>query len=269
MNSRSALNQVKIKVRREVLLRRHFTVAEIVGATGLNPESVRTELQRMKEQELLTSERQGKQSQYHITADPEKRLALSQSLYAFDPSDSSAQFPMSDFYQQAKQCLDNAMSAPEDRPELIEEITALLDRADGEQGVVSASEGVLSYMGFERARLAYLMGKAEAAARSFQALRPFFESVNNTAIVQDIEEFLLTIKLEFDRVDFASGGPGKKLREYIHAHRSRGPLLPTLANMLDHSPHVGTRMRITAPDLNPAREFFGSQLSPRTAALAA
>ncbi len=271
MNPKTALNQVKMQVRKEALVRRVFTVADIVDATGLNPESVRTELQRMKEQKLLASERRGKQCQYSLATDPEMRLALSQSLYTFLlPAVSLANLPVSDAYKQAQQRLDTALNTEGDCSQLLVEAKELLEQAAQEEGHVSASEAVLSYLGYERARLAYLSGKHTAAERSFQALRPFFESIHDMDMVCYIDEFLLIIRqLASDSVSFAMEGPGRELREYLRQHRSRGPLLPRLVNMLDQTPHRTSNMAIASTDYNAAKAFFGERLNPLPAALAA
>ena len=90
MSAQAMHDEVKFKVRQNALFLREFTISQLVHATGLNPESVRTEVQRLEQEGFIVPEcRPGqREARYRLSGDPEKRLELSRSLDAFYPSPS-------------------------------------------------------------------------------------------------------------------------------------------------------------------------------------
>jgi len=202
MAPRIGMSQVKFKVRHNALLLREFTVADMIRATGLNPESVRTELQRMKQEGLLASrpypdkpkKRGGRPAIYHLTDDPEARLALSQSIEAFYPPPPPADRPTSRHYQSARQLLDGAQTVDDrQRERLLADAEHDLEIAEQAEGGSLAPERVKAYLQYERARLAYLRDEYEEAERSFEALREFFVDAHDEAMVRRINEFRLCL----------------------------------------------------------------------------
>ena len=200
MAVKTGKSQVKFKVRYNALIFREFTVSDMVRATGLNPESIRTELQRMKQEGLLTSERHpqkhdkrgGHPSIYRLADDPEARLALSESIEAFYPSLPTGNEPTSRHYMSAKQTLDLAQTA--DEPECKQLLAAVkddLEIAEQAEGGSLASDSVKAHLQYERARFVYLKGKHELAQELLNSLSQFFMSVNNTAMTQKVQEFQL------------------------------------------------------------------------------
>lgn len=214
MVSRTGMSQVKFKVRYNALLLREFTVADMVRATGQNPESVRTELQRMKQEGLLTSQpheekpkkRGGRPALYRLTDDPEARLALSQSIEAFYPPPPAAERPTSRHYLSAQKLLDQAQAAEDPKSErLLSDAERDLEMAEQAEGSSLAPQSVKAYLQYERARLAYLRGNCEEAEESFEALRGFFTDFDDEVIVRRIDEFRLCLEA-WRR--FAAGRPG-------------------------------------------------------------
>ena len=127
METRSGMSVIKSKVRLNALLWREFTAAQMVEITGLKPESVRTELQRMKAEGLLEvssapqpadqkRKRGGQPVVYRLSSDPEKRLGLSRSVEAFHPEVSQPQHPTSRHFVLATRLLNQA-SAEKDTPQ--------------------------------------------------------------------------------------------------------------------------------------------------------
>lgn len=202
MSDRTDMGQVKFKVRHNALLLREFTVEDIVRATRLNPESVRTELQRMRQEGLLTSEphpsdsgkRGAPPSLYKLTEDPEARLALAESVEAFYPSIPSTEQPTSRHFESARRLLSEAqaLDGPQ-RERLLAVAEHDLEMTSHAEGGDLASESVKAYLEYEWARLAYLRNKYEKAEERFEALRGFFVSAQNEAMVKRIDEFRLCL----------------------------------------------------------------------------
>jgi hypothetical protein len=202
MSVKTGMNQVKFKVRYNALILREFTVSDMVRATGLNPESIRTELQRMKQEGLLVAaphpekhdKRGGHPSIYRLADDPEMRLALSESIEAFYPPLPVDDQPTSRHYASAKQWIDRAQTAdgPQCKP-LLAAAEHDLEIAEQAEGGGLASDSVKAYLQYERARLAYLKGKHELAQELLNSLSQFFMSANNTAMTQKVHEFQLCL----------------------------------------------------------------------------
>jgi hypothetical protein len=197
------MSQVRLKVRYNTLLLREFTVADLVRATGLNPESIRTELQRMKQQGLLSTHRLldkpkkqgGQPALYRLADDPEARLALSQSIEALYPPLPQTDRPTSRFYESAQRLLDQALSTEiSQREGLLSIAEHDLDMAEQSEGGDLASEKVLAYLQYERARLAYLHGEYEVAQQYFKSLQSFFTGIHDEIMTGQINEFMLCIQ---------------------------------------------------------------------------
>jgi hypothetical protein len=202
MSVKTGMNQVKFKVRYNALILREFTVSDMIRATGLNPESIRTELQRMKQEGLLIAaphpekhdKRGGHPSIYRLTDDPEMRLALSESIEAFYPPLPVDDQPTSRHYASAKQLIDRAQTA--DGPQCKQLLAAAehdLEIAEQAEGGSLASDSVKAYLQYERARVAYLRRKDELAQELFSSLSQFFASTNNTVMVRKVHEFQLCL----------------------------------------------------------------------------
>lgn len=202
MTHRVGMSQVKFKVRYHALLLREFTVADIVSATGLNPESVRTELQRMRQDGLLrseaqpsTEERHGRASLYRLTDDPEARLTLSRSVEAFYPPPPPNNRPTSRHYQLAQQLLDQALNTTNSqRHQLLEDAVRALEMA--EQAEYDETASIKAYFDYERARLAYLRGEYEQAEHAFKQLRERFSASDDQALLRRVEEFLVCVDVQ-------------------------------------------------------------------------
>jgi hypothetical protein len=197
------MSEVKFRVRHNALLLHEFTTADMVRATGLNPESVRTELQRMKREGLLISrphpdkpkKRGGHPALYRLTDNPEARLALSESVEAFYPSLSSADQPTSRHYLLAQQLLDHAQTVENvQRKRLLLDADQALEMAEQAEGGSLAPKRIQAYLRYERARLSYLRGDYKEAKISFESLRDFFVEVQDEIMIRHTDESLLCLK---------------------------------------------------------------------------
>lgn len=197
MTQRANMSQVKLKVRYNALLLREFKVADIVRATGLKSESVRTELQRMKQEGLLVAGPDGEHTGrgappavYRLTDDPERRLTLSQSVAAFYPPPETPERPSSRRYRSAQQLLDRALNSKgAQRREYLAAAERDLQIATEAEGGEFASEQVKAYLRYEHARLLYLRGDYGQAKQEFAALRPIFAAIGEETMLQRVKEF--------------------------------------------------------------------------------
>jgi DNA-binding transcriptional ArsR family regulator len=197
MTQRATMSQVKFKVRYNALVLREFKVSDIVEATGLKPESVRTELQRMKAEGLLTAGPDGEHTGrgappavYRLTDDPERRLALSESVAAFYPAPPTVDRPSSGAYRRAQQLLDRALNAKgRERKQLLAVAERALAHAAEAEGGEWASEPVKAYLRYECARLRYLQSDYAEAKSEFAALRPVFATLGDDGQAQRAGEF--------------------------------------------------------------------------------
>jgi RNA polymerase sigma factor (sigma-70 family) len=204
MTHRVGMSQVKFKVRYHALLLREFTVADMIRATGLNPESVRTELQRMRQDGLLRSEphpgsapeQHPRAALYRLTDDPEARLALSRSIEAFYPPTVPTDRPTSRHYRIAQQLLDQALNSGEpQRRQLLDDALSALEMAAQAEGQ-AASASIKAYLDYEQARLAYLRGDYPRAARDFARLHDFFSACHDEALLKRIKEFQVCLEVQ-------------------------------------------------------------------------
>ncbi len=266
MNHRASMSEVKFKVRHNALLLRGFTVADIVRATGLNPESVRTELQRMKREGLLISrphpdkpkKRGGHPALYQLTDDPEARLALSESIEAFYPPTPPAGRPTSRHYLLAQQLLNLAQTAEDpQRKRLLFEAERDLKMAEQAEGGGLAPKRIQAYLRYERARLFYLRGEHEEARESLESLREFFVEVQDEMMIRHTDESLLCLKA-WDC--FATGMPygvgeaalARCLFNTLtkEAYRTDSPLTSLLVQLVDQlSRTADEKVRAAAFDL--------------------
>ncbi len=204
-------SEVKFKVRQNALLLREFTIAHLVRATGLNPESVRTEVQRLRKEGFIVSERRPgrREAFYRLSDDPEKRLALSRSVEAFypEPPEPVPPRPTSRLYQAALLSLDQAEREKGKRREaLLAQAAHQLEGAWQAEGASRAPELVQAHILRERGRLAYLQGQREPARELLTQAREAFAAAGLESEVRLIDSDLVYLEARH-RID-ASGAVG-------------------------------------------------------------
>lgn len=195
-------NQVKFKVRHSALLLKEFTVADIVRATQLKPESVRTELQRMKREGLISSQthpnppkqRGAPPALYCLSEDPELRLELSQSIDAYFPTPPQVERPTSRAYLLAQRLFNRAEEEDgREKEKLLDEAERHLIMAEQAEGGQTAPDNIKIYLQYERARLAYLRGEYEESNKKFKSLNAYFADIGDELTVRLIEEYRICI----------------------------------------------------------------------------
>ena len=207
MATRSGMSGVKFRVRMNALLLCEFTAEQMVRITGLKSESVRTELQRMKQEGLLEvirgtvpadqkRKRGGQSVLYKLVPDSEKRLALSRSVETFYPENPRPPQPTSRHYHLALRLLDQGAEATDDhKRDLLHEAEEELDFALSEEGASRAPEPVRAHIEFQRGRLAYLREQYEQAAESFSLARRALAAAGQIAEAARAEEFILCTEI--------------------------------------------------------------------------
>jgi hypothetical protein len=252
MEPRSAMSEVRFKVRQNALLWREFTAAQMVEITGLKPESVRTELQRMKTEGLLEVGRTpcsvdqkrlrgGQPVVYRLTSDPEKRLALSRSVEAFYPEVPQPQRPTSRHFALAVRLLDQAGSEKDTRKRerLLAEAEEELDFALAEEGAGRAPEVVRSHIEFQRGRVAYLRGRNNQEAENlFRQVRQTLTEASQGAEAALADKFLLCIEARHRWASEDSSRPESRAKVLLAvldevAGQSGDPLLRLLVDLLN------------------------------------
>jgi len=193
-------SEVKLKIRRNALLLRQFTISQLVRATGLNPESVRTEVQRLKQEGFVVSERRPGQREalYRLSDDPEKRLELSRSLEAFYPPPPERPRPTARLYQAALNTLNQAEKAKgRQREELLAQAAHQLEGAWQAEGASRAPDLVQAHLLRERGRLAYLQGtNLDQAHQLLEQAREKFAAAGLEGEVRLVDEYLLCLEME-------------------------------------------------------------------------
>jgi hypothetical protein len=194
---RAMHSEVKLRVRQSALLLREFTISQLVRVTGLNPESVRTEVQRLKREGNVVSGRQAglRERLYRLCDDPEKRLALSRSVETFYPSPPEPQVPTSHHYERALRILDRAETAKgAEREELLRQAEHWLEGAWQSEGASRAPASVQAHIQREQGRLAYLRGDLSRAEAWLQQAREKFVVGNQPGEVRLVDEYLLCVE---------------------------------------------------------------------------
>jgi DNA-binding PadR family transcriptional regulator len=181
-------SEVALKVQQNALMLREFTFVDIKRATRLKDSSVRTQLQRMREQGYLTSDYQEgspRKKLYRLTKDTEKRLELLRRVGAFSSLVSTQEEsvrPNSQAFDRLQQLIEQiycSLLTPAYGQDLLEQATAILRYAwlaegididdaaeqslwgDGEddeddEEEDSTASSIRAYLGFERLHLKYL-----------------------------------------------------------------------------------------------------------------
>jgi hypothetical protein len=216
MSSKAAMSEVRVKVRRYALMLQEFTKAQIVEATGLNPESVRTELRRMIREGLLHSEpmqdkpptQRGRPHVYKLTRDTEKRLALSNSIQAFyTPSrPPTPPRPTSPHYYVAKELLDEVakiglepleLEEIQEQKEMLKSARYHLEFAYHEEwGTGEGVETVLAYLDYERGRLAYLCKELDQSEKYLRKAGDVFNTSGTDTMIAMVDAYLVSIAIQ-------------------------------------------------------------------------
>jgi len=253
MSNPAVHSEVKFKVRRNALLLGEFTIAQLVRATGLNPESVRTEVQRLRQEGMIASEHEPGRREilYRLSDDPEKRLALSRSVEAFypEPPEPVPPRPTSRLYQDARQILDQAeREKDERRAALVRQAVHQLEGAWQAEGASRAPDLVQAHLLREQGRVACLQGKREQAMERFSQARDKFSVAGAESEIRLIDEYLSYLEAR-RRID-ASGAVDAAAQvrcvlELVGAAEHPGPLMCLLADLAQDL-SCTTEERVTA-----------------------
>lgn len=200
MSDRTNYGEVKLKVRRTALVLKEFTVDQLVRDTGLNPNSIRTEIQRLRKKGFITSERVPGQraAKYRLSEDPEKRLELSRSIEEFYPESPKPvlELPTSRLYEAAVEILDRAESVEgKEREDLLRQAEIQIEGAWQTEGASQAPELVKAHLLRERGRLACLQRRTDKAQEFLEEAREKFAAMSLESDVQRVDAYLVYLEL--------------------------------------------------------------------------
>jgi len=145
-------NEVRVNIRRNVLVLKTFTVPQLQAITGLNRQSIHTEVRRMEQEGLVSrvGTEAGKKVAaggrpsvvYRLTSDPEKRFGVLQWIRAFyitvEEKPSELRRPESKHYFIAKETLEEVLGkgsalTPEEKSAYLDQIRKRLEYARQEE----------------------------------------------------------------------------------------------------------------------------------------
>jgi len=254
MTQRSAISgEVKIRIISNALSLEQFTADQMRRATGLNPRSLQTVLQRLKREGYLVSEPVEKAPPgsrrpphvYRLTPDADKRLQLARQVEAFytPPPRLAPPVPTSRHYTAARHLIERLERedvAGEEREATGEKIRHHLKLAASEEGLGvrrdTESEILAAHLALLQARLACLQGRREQAEELLTQARNVFASAGLESEVRLIDEHLLDIeasrRIEISRAPDAAAKVRRILQVLEKAEDfSIGPLMRRLTDL--------------------------------------
>jgi chromosome segregation and condensation protein ScpB len=267
---KAEMSEVKFKVRHYALLLREFTVSDLVAATDLNAESIRTELQRMRKEGLLVSERPAKKQKghpalYKLTSDPEKRLQLSQDVESFfpEPPRPFPPQPTSPHYLVANRIINRLEMSDyrtvEEQKGALQEVIEHLKLAEHEED--ASEELINAYLNLQRARVEYLMEKYETSEILFRKAQVAFNEANLGHEAVRCHEYLTCIQFRQRCSKEVILDPIAKahcILEILGAvvQSSYSPLTIELTNCLDELTRSTAQQPVTLQVVNAAWELM-------------
>jgi hypothetical protein len=175
MIDKEQMSAVKFRVRHKALRLGQFTVDQMVKETGLKRESVSTEVQRMKKEGLLGTQRLAKSPEdkasvvgarprlYVLTPDLQKRMEVARQLESFFLPSLSSDRPTNRHYVTATRLLDRLMAEEQTdyamRENLIGRCSEALEYAWHDENKPAEDSLVGAFIEREKARLCYVRKK--------------------------------------------------------------------------------------------------------------
>jgi predicted ArsR family transcriptional regulator len=210
----AAPNEVRFNIRHNVLFLKTFTVPQLQAITGLNRQSIHTEIRRMEQEGLVSrvgTEEVSKGSAggrppviYQLTPDPEKRFELLQSVRAFyvavEEKASELPRPESKHYFIAKEILEESVEkgTPLAQDEKVARLDLIKKRLEyarqeeevGEEGtqLIAASFDIL-----EAKAIDALAGDWEQAVKLLDGARRVCQQFGATDLVGEIRAHVQTM----------------------------------------------------------------------------
>jgi hypothetical protein len=203
----AAPNEVRVNIRHNVLLLKTFTVPQLQAITGLNRQSIHTEIRRMERERLVSrvGVEQGKEGSaggrppvvYQLTSDPEKRFEVLQSVRAFyvgrERPASEFPRPESKHYFIARDLLQDSIAkrtflAPNEKAERLALIKKRLEYARREEEVGEKNTQLIaaSFDILEAQALDTLEGDWEKAVRPLDEARRVCQQFGANDLVAEI-----------------------------------------------------------------------------------
>ena len=235
----AAPNEVRVNIRHNVLLLKTFTVPKLRAVTGLNRQSIYTEIRRMEQEGLVSRvgiEERKKETAggrppviYQLTSDPEKRFEVLQSVRAFyiaeEEGTPELPRPESKHYFIAKEMLEEitekrvALTQGEKakRLDMIKKRLEYARREEevGEEGtqLIAASFDIL-----EAKAIDALAGDWERAVVMLDEARRACQQLGATELVAEVKAYVQTMVTHManDQLKFDESREYAKVREIAH-----------------------------------------------------
>jgi predicted ArsR family transcriptional regulator len=232
----AAPNEVRVNIRHNVLLLKTFTVPQLQAITGLNRQSIHTEVRRMEQERLVSRvgiEERKKGTAggrppviYQLTSDPEKRFEVLQSVRAFylaaEEQVSEPPRPESKHYFIAKEMLEEIMErgsalTQDEKAERLDVMRKRLEYARreedvGEEGtqLIAASFDIL-----EAKAIDALAGDWERAVVLLDEARRVCQQLGATDLVAEVKAHvqIMVDRMANAQLKFDEGREYEKVRE--------------------------------------------------------
>jgi hypothetical protein len=261
-------NEVKFNVRRNALLLKTFTVPQLESITGLNRQSIYTEVRRMEGEKLLVrvgTEAKKKGSLggrpsvvYQLTPDPEKRFEILQSVrafYAAEDQTSELARPESKHYYIAKEELES-VAASQGRLTEIEKMALLpsiwerLEYARREEEVGEEATELIaaSFDVLEAKAVDMLAGDWERAIVLLDEARRVGQRLEADDVVTEVQAYVQTIarRMAEEQVELDESGTYEKVEEIaqnLRIIKHRFGDLPEISTLVKQADRLAARAR--------------------------
>jgi hypothetical protein len=200
---RQQMGKVKLRVRESALRLRSFTVEQMIKATGCNPESVQSELRRMRKEGLLTvtkcdkeTPQRGAPTRLYSLTNSESRLELASQLEDFFSKPQKAEEPTSQHFFDALKFLDQVEAEeldPSTQSSLLERAKDELEFAWYEEG--EPKDSVEGHIKSQLGRFEYLQGNDDRAEALFRHAQQVFEQTGQGENGRYVREYLTALSI--------------------------------------------------------------------------
>jgi len=210
------MNKVRVSVRHIALDGASFTAFDIQRRTGLNIESIRTEIQRLRKDGFIeaavskTLDQPGKErgrgappAMYSLTTDPKRVRELRESVASFYLSTSipRASHPTSEHYFNARGAISDAIATVDGtrRGELLAKADFEMEAAWLAEGDDGATDELKAHLLSETAKIALSRGEYSKARKQFAQCRDVFRKHTDRVNASIADDYLLACDLRIAR----------------------------------------------------------------------
>jgi len=202
------MNSIKLGVRQIAATGKPFTITDLQRRTGFNVESIRTEVQRLRQEGLLETtavaergaNKRGAPSAVYCLAKDESQVAILrksiEEFYVQTPL-TRADEPTSTHFAATVAAIDKALAlyGGAGVEELLQQAEEELESARYAEGDEDASERLRARLDFEGARIQFARGKYAEALGEFSRLSDILSRCRDYATARAAKEYMLAAEL--------------------------------------------------------------------------